>query len=198
MNRRELMTAVLAAAAASVTPRGLVRRGTAAADSYGQLLDDKADTDKRAFASEAKRIYERHFAQTHDTVTALQRKYAQPVFGAMRVWDLVEKLALCIDVSDEHLGCTNQLIHVQQVVEGMERDGIQDTDFFLAALTHDLGKVLLLAGEAPENVMCATRPIGEYDPGVGLDRVVFQWNHDEFIYSRLRDRLPEHVPWLVR
>jgi len=198
MKRRELITAAMAAAAASTVPVRLARRSAVAADSYGPVLDAKADADKRDFASAAKHVYERHFAQSQATVEALRRKYAQPVFGPLRVWDLLEKLALCVDVTDEHLGCTNQLIHVQQVVEGMERDGVQDMDMFLAALTHDLGKILLLTGEAPENVMCANRPIGEFDPGAGLDRVVFQWNHDEFIYSRLRDHLPEHVGWLVR
>jgi hypothetical protein len=150
------------------------------------------------FAREARAISERHRAQTHQTVAALRRKYEHAVLGRQRVWDLVEKLALCIDPTDGELHCTSQLVHVQQVVAGMERDGVSDPDMLIAAITHDLGKVLLLTGEAPENVVGMNAPIGRYPRGVGLDNVVFQWNHDEFIYSRLKDYLPDHVAWLLR
>jgi hypothetical protein len=68
----------------------------------------------------------------------------------------------------------------------------------LAALVHDLGKVLLLTDEAPENVVCMNRPVRVCRPGEGLDNCVFQWNHDEFAYSRLKDHLPDGLAWLVR
>ena len=68
----------------------------------------------------------------------------------------------------------------------------------VAAITHDLGKLLLLTGEAPENVVCMNEPIGNYPPGVGLDNCVFQWNHDEFIYTRLKEYIPEPIAWLLR
>jgi hypothetical protein len=152
----------------------------------------------REFVREARAVNERHWAQTHDTVAALKRKYERPVLGRQRVWDLVERLALCVDPTDGELFCASQLVHVQQVVAGMERDGVSDPDLLVAAITHDLGKVLLLAGEAPENVVGMNAPIGPYPPGAGLDNVVFQWNHDEFIYSRLKDHVPDHLAWLLR
>jgi hypothetical protein len=150
------------------------------------------------FAREAQAITERHWAQTRETVAALRRKYEAPVLGRQRVWDLVDRLAFCVDPTDGELHCTSQLVHVQQVVAGMERDGVSDPDLLLTAIVHDLGKVLLLTGEAPENVVGMNAPIGHHPRGAGLDNVVLQWNHDEFIHSRLKDHLPDHVAWLLR
>jgi hypothetical protein len=152
----------------------------------------------REFAREARQISERHWKQTHGTVAALKRKYETAVFGRQRIWDLVEKLALCVDPTDGALYGASQLVHVRQVVAAMERDGVSDPDLFLAAITHDLGKVLLLGVEAPENVVGMNAPIGDYPDAVGLDNVTFQWNHDEFVYSRLKDYLPDHLAWLLR
>jgi hypothetical protein len=152
----------------------------------------------RQFVQEAGAVTERHWAQTRETVAALRRKHERAVLGRRRMWDLVERLALCVDPTDTRLCCASQLVHVQQVVAGMERDGVDDPDLLVAAITHDLGKILLLAGEAPEHVVGTNAPIGRYARGAGLDTVVFQWNHDEFIYSRLRDHVPDHVAWLLR
>jgi predicted HD phosphohydrolase len=153
---------------------------------------------REAFDREAARIYERHWRQTKETVAELKRKYDRPIFGRVAIWDVVQKLAFCVDRTDRTLYCATQLTHVEQILTGMEEDGIVDEDMILAALTHDLGKVLLTVGEADENVVCANRPIGDYATGVGLDHVIFQWNHDEFIYSRLKDYVPDHVAWLLR
>jgi inositol oxygenase len=142
--------------------------------------------------------YERHLDQTKEMGTALEKKYEKPVFGRVRVWDLMERLAQCIDPSDSTLYCVSQLVHALQVVDGMERDGIQDKDFLITGLIHDLGKILLLTGEAPENVVCINTPIGHYEKGVGLANCVFRWNHDQFIYSRFKDCVPDHIAWLLR
>jgi len=150
------------------------------------------------YREHASRILARHAAQTVEDVAALHKKYAAPVFGKVGVWSLVEKLAYCIDPSDERLFCTSQLVHVLQMLEEMEADGVASEEFVLAALVHDLGKVLLLIGEAPENVVGMNDPIGTYEPGIGLDNCVLQWSHDEFAYARLKDHVPEGVAWLVR
>jgi predicted HD phosphohydrolase len=89
-------------------------------------------------------------------------------------------------------------VHVLQILEAMERDGVATRELVLAALLHDLGKVLLLTAEAPEHVVCMNEPIGEYARGIGLDNCVIQWNHDEFAYTRLRDHLPDGIAWLIR
>lgn len=152
----------------------------------------------REFKKTASEIWARHRAQTRETVAGLKRRYEGAVFGRVRVWDMVEKLALCVDPTDTTLYCTSQFIHVQQVVAAMERDGVQDRDLYIAAFTHDLGKVMLLGNEAPENVVCQQAPIGGDHEGIGLDNVVFQFGHPEIIYTRLKDHVPDHIAWLVR
>lgn len=150
------------------------------------------------FRREAEGILARHRAQTAETVAALKAKYENAVFGRVRVWDLVEKLALCIDPSDMRLFGGSQFLHFQQILAGMEANGVTDPDMLLLAIVHDLGKVLLLAHELPEHVVCTTRHIGSPEPGCGLDDVVFQFGHGEFVYSRLRGHVPDHVAWTAR
>ena len=152
----------------------------------------------KEFKTTARAIWARHKAQTREVVAGLKRKYEAAVFGRVRVWDMIEKLALCVDPTDTSLYCTSQFIHVQQVVAAMERDGVQDRDLYIAAFTHDLGKVMLLASEAPEHVVCRSAPVGGDREGIGLDNVVFQFCHPEIIYTRLKDHVPDHLAWLVR
>ena len=197
-SRRELIKTT--ALTALTTSAGILigRQGGASAGYSTDLGAPQFVQGRSSFDLEAHAIYERHWKQTKETVAELKRKYDRPLFGRLPIWDVVQKLAFCVDRTDRTLYCATQLIHVEQILTGMESDGITDEDMFLAALTHDLGKVLLLVGETPENVVCANCPIGEYPPGVGLDHVIFQWNHDEFIYSRLKDYVPDPVGWLLR
>ena len=154
--------------------------------------------DRERFEEEAAAIYARHRAQTREMVTALRRRYQRPIFGRVEIGTLLERLARCVDPTDGRLGGVSQHLHVLQVLAAMETDGVTDPDMLLTALLHDVGKVLLLVGEAPENVVCFNEPIGEHEPGIGLDRCVIQWNHDEFAYSRLKDHVPDAVAWLIR
>jgi hypothetical protein len=152
----------------------------------------------REFKETARAIWARHNAQTREVVERLKRKYEDAVFGRVRVWDMVEKLALCVDATDTSLYCTSQFIHVQQMVAAMEREGVTDRDLYIAAFTHDLGKVMLLANEAPEYVLCTPARLGDDRGAVGLDNVLFQFGHWEIIYTRLKDHVPEHLAWLLR
>jgi hypothetical protein len=151
-----------------------------------------------AYRRRAAAIIDRHNAQTVETVAALRQKYGAPVFGRVNVWSLIGMLARCIDPSDCSLFGVSQHMHVLQILEAAEADGVATDEFVLAALVHDLGKVLLLTGESPEHVVGFNRPIGTYEPRIGLDNCVLQWNHDEFAYSRLKDHLPDGIAWLVR
>ena len=152
----------------------------------------------RPFDVNARRITELQRRQTAEDVSALKKKYEGEVLGRFRVWDLLQKLSLCIDPTDTTLLCTSQHMHVCQILAGLERDGELDESMLMAALLHDLGKVAMLASEAPENVVCFTRPVEEQEEGVGLDNIVFQFGHDEIAYSRFKDEVPEHIAWMLR
>lgn len=152
----------------------------------------------QAFEAEASRIIDRHQRQTVADVEALRARYAAPILGDVLVWDLIRALADVHDATDTRLGSTSQLTHTLNVAAAMDRDGVDDEDLLVAALIHDTGKLLLSVGEAPENVVCMNEPIGDYAPGAGLDNCVFQWNHDEFAWSRFREHVPAHLAWLVR
>ena len=151
-----------------------------------------------AFRREAARIDDARARQTADDVTALKARYENAVFGKVRIWDLIERLALCIDQSDRRLFCGSQFVHAQQVFAAMQANGVDDPDMLLLALVHDLGKVLLLASAAPEEVVGVTRRIVDGEPGAGLDRAVYQFGHGEFLYSRVAGLVPDHVAWVVR
>lgn len=144
------------------------------------------------------KIAERQRRQTKETVLALKKKYEGEVLGKFRVWDLIQRLALCIDPTDTTLLCTSQYMHVCQIIASMEEDGKLDETMLMTALLHDLGKVAMLAGEAPEHVVCFVEPVEALEPGGGLDKVIFQFGHDEIAYSRFKDHVPEHIAWMVR
>jgi hypothetical protein len=151
-----------------------------------------------SFQREASAIIAQRDRQTADTVSALKKRYENPVFGRVHVWDLVEKLALCIDASDLRLFCASQFVHLQQIFAAMERNGVDDPDMLLLAIIHDLGKVLLLAAAAPEDVVGVTRRIAGGSADAGLDQALFQFGHGEFLYSRIRGLVPDHVAWVAR
>lgn len=150
------------------------------------------------YGDEVDALHEARNRQTEATIRELREKYARPVFGTVDTWELVRRLASCVDPSDPHLGCASQEVHVLQVLEGMEREGVSDPDLLLVGLLHDIGKVLLLTDERPENIVGMVAPVGDTPPGVGLDHALLQWGHDEFGYSRLRDHVSPPVAWLIR
>ena len=203
MNRRNLLTLGIASGATGAAGLGLGYRYHGALrhiqdELLGREKKPPAKTPRAKFQEQSRAIKERHRRQTKQDVQTLKTKYEGAVLGKFRVWDLIEKLALCVDPTDELLRCTSQYMHVCQVIAGMERDGELDDAMLLTALLHDLGKVAMLAGEAPENVVCFIEPVEALEPASGLDKVVFQFGHDEIAYSRLKDHVPEHIAWLIR
>src|SRR5665213_3533309 len=127
------------------------------------------------YAVRANAIEALHDAQTVDDVMRLRDKYATPVFGSVSPWSLVEMLGQCIDPSDQRLYCASQQMHVLQIIDAMEAENAATPQMLLVALVHDLGKVLLLTDEAPQNIVCMNRPLQASAPGCGLDNCVFHW-----------------------
>jgi predicted HD phosphohydrolase len=153
---------------------------------------------RASFAADVSPILERHRQQTASTIAGLRKRYAEPLFGEVRVWDLVERLGSCVDPTDERLYCASQQMHVRQMLEEMEADGFATPEMILVALIHDLGKLLLLTDEDPANIVCMNTAVGEHPDGAGLDNCLIQWNHDEFAFERLKDLIPDELAWLIR
>ena len=153
-------------------------------------------------------IYRMHNNQTASTVSHMIHKWKPVIFGKIAVWDLLKLLHFTIDHTDRYLMYTSQLIHLLQVYNGIKAAAAADDKFLLsddlflehmllAALIHDMGKILTLLGESDENVDCMNRVIS-YGKG-GLDGLKFQWNHDEYGYEKLRNyNLPNRVMDLVK
>ena len=120
------------------------------------------------------------------------------MLGRVETWSLVERLAACVDPTDIALGATSQQGHVLQVLEAMERDGVQDQDLRIAALVHDLGKLLLLTGEAPENVVCFNDPIGAWARVSGSRTASCSGTTTSSATRGSRSIVSEPVAWLVR
>lgn len=151
-----------------------------------------------AFRIEAARIEAARARQTADDVRTLKKRYETQVLGRVRMADLVERLALCIDPSDRRLFCGSQLLHAHQVYAAMQANGVDDPDMLLLGLIHDLGKILLLEHAAPEDVVGVTARIAGGEPGAGLDSAIYQFGHAEFLHSRIVGLVPEHVAWVTR
>jgi hypothetical protein len=183
-----------------MTPMTVGRGASSVASEWARRTElRRSDAEDQAgFVARATPILERHNAQDAELVESLRRKYAKPILGKVRVWDLIERLGSCVDPTDQRLFCASQQVHVLQILEAMETDGTATPDMVLVALIHDLGKVLLTLGEDPANVVCMTRAVGGGTDGVGLDHTLLQWNHDEFAYERLRDHVPDDLAWLIR
>lgn len=153
--------------------------------------------EQTAFAASAAAILARRSRQTVDDGARLRARYQAPVFGPVGVWELAGRLAACVDPTDSALGGTSQLVHTLQLLEGLEADGVSEPAMYAAAVIHDLGKLALLAGEAPEHVMGPSSLVAPGPVGGGLDRCLFQWGHAELAYLRFRDQVPDQVSWLV-
>lgn len=201
LSRRTLIAGAVGVAAGSAAGLALgYRLRTELRDLKLRLLASPQALPPEAgrFRQDAAAIEARHASQTVETVAELKRRYEAPTFGRTSVWELVEKLARCIDPTDKRLFCASQAVHWQQVVAAMEANGVDDPDMLLLGVIHDLGKVLLLQGEAPENVVCGTELVAAGPEGAGLDQAVFQFGHGEYLYSRIVDQVPEHVAFVAR
>ncbi|CAE8595787.1 unnamed protein product [Polarella glacialis] len=156
--------------------------------------------------------YERHLRQTVATRQELHERWANRVLlGEVKVIDLLQLLHFTVDHTDTELLYTSQLIHSLQVYEMVTSYDLPSpdlqykNDLQIAALVHDLGKLLSLFGEADRNVDCMNTVIDYDDPGgasaqgLGIGHLAIQWNHDEYAYQKLRhSKLPPRVLAAVR
>lgn len=154
---------------------------------------------KDSFDNNAKLIHFRHRSQTPEDVKRLNEKYHSKLIfcDPIDIWSAIEKLSMVSDPTDKELYSVSQWVHTLQVIEGMENDGIDDEELFLAAWLHDVGKLLLLTDEDPANVVCDNFVISGIHKS-GLNNCYLNWNHDEWAYMKLKDYVPDNVAWLIR
>jgi hypothetical protein len=154
---------------------------------------------KNKFEKIAKEIHEKHKKQTVDDVNILNEKYKKNnIFDKpIETWLAIEKLAQVSDPTDKQLYTVSQWVHTLQVIEGMENDKVKDEMMYVSGWLHDLGKLLLITNEDPANIVCDNYVI-HGQKNIGLNNCVLNWNHDEFIYLKLKDIIPKDYLWLIR
>lgn len=170
------------------------------------------------------RLYDtQHSTMTVAKVKELRGKWLPLRHGEHTVWEVLELLDTLVDESDPDVDFPNS-IHNLQAAEAA-RKAYPDRDWLcLAALLHDLGKVMSVWGEEQCYVVgdtfpvgCAfdtkrivhpdafavnpdlqdpryNTPLGIYEEGCGLDKLLMAWGHDEYMHEVLRGNgcsLPE-------
>uniref|UniRef100_A0A5F8G571 Inositol oxygenase n=1 Tax=Monodelphis domestica TaxID=13616 RepID=A0A5F8G571_MONDO len=165
------------------------------------------------------RVYNTYkLMHTYQTVDFVRRKHVE--FGGfsykkMTVMEAVDLLDELVDESDPDVDFPNSF-HAFQTAEGI-RKAHPDKDWFhLVGLLHDLGKILVLAGEPQWAVVGDTFPVGcrpqksvvfgdstfqdnpdakdprycteygMYEPHCGLEKVLMSWGHDEYMYQMMK------------
>ena len=166
-----------------------------------------------------------HAGQTRDFVLAKKRQYGSRDRRRMGIWEALEYLNTLVDDSDPDTDLS-QIEHSLQAAEAIRRDG-HPRWMILAGLIHDLGKILCLWGEPQWAVVGDTFPVGcawsdrivfpeffaanpdsrvpqyqtrlgVYEEGCGLDRVDLSWGHDQYLYSVVKDYLPDEALYMIR
>jgi inositol oxygenase len=169
--------------------------------------------------------YLNHTQQTLDFVLQKKQTFLGTTRLTMSVWDALEYLNTLVDDSDPDLQLP-QIVHCLQTAEAMRRDN-QPRWFILTGLIHDLGKILCLFGEPQWAVVGDTFPVGcafsptniyfdffkdnpdfqipayqtkygIYTRHCGLDNVHMSWGHDEYLYHRVKNYLPEQAAYIIR
>ncbi|XP_022148170.1 inositol oxygenase 4-like [Momordica charantia] len=103
-----------------------------------------------------------HINQTYDYVKKMRKEYGQVNRVEMSIWECCELLNDVVDESDPDLD-EPQIQHLLQSAEAIRKDYPNEDWLHLAALIHDLGKVLLLPsfGGLPQwAVVGDTYPLG--------------------------------------
>ena len=166
-----------------------------------------------------------HTHQTRDFVLGKKREFGSHDRSEMTIWEALDFLNTLVDDSDPDTDLS-QIEHNLQTAEAIRRDG-HPRWMQLTGLIHDLGKILCIWGEPQWAVVGDTFPVGcawspsivfhdyfrnnpdanvpeyqtesgVYEPGCGLDRVDMSWGHDEYLYSVLKNKLPEPALYMIR
>lgn len=166
-----------------------------------------------------------HTYQTLAFVLSKKNEYAPLDKLRMGIWDAMNELDTIIDDSDPDLSLP-QSVHALQTAEKLRQDGHPGW-LILTGLIHDLGKVLILFGEPQWAVVGDTFPVGcaysdnvifthyfahnsdiknallqthygIYAPNCGLANVHMSWGHDEYLYSVVKNYLPEQALYIIR
>lgn len=166
-----------------------------------------------------------HTYQTLDFVLTQKNKYRNLNKLRMGIWDAMATLDNIIDDSDPDLSLP-QSVHAFQTAERLRKDG-HPRWLILTGLIHDLGKVLILFDEPQWAVVGDTFPVGcAYSPELiftpyfaynsdiqnttlqtqygiysrncGLSNVHMSWGHDEYLYTVVKDYLPEQALYIIR
>jgi len=166
-----------------------------------------------------------HRFQTYDFVLEKKREFLRFGRRRMGIFEALDYLNTLVDDSDPDIELS-QLQHLLQTSEAIRAAGHPDW-FVLTGLVHDLGKVLCLFGEPQWAVVGDTFPVGclfsdrivyseffadnpdavdaryhsrlgVYNEGCGLRNVALSWGHDEYMYHRMKDYLPEPALYMIR
>jgi inositol oxygenase len=166
-----------------------------------------------------------HRHQTYDFVLAKRRDFLRFNRRTMSILEALDFLDTLVDDSDPDIELS-QLQHLLQTSEAIRAAGHPDW-FVLVGLVHDLGKVLCLFGEPQWAVVgdtfpvgCAfsdrivyseffaenpdasdsrfNTPLGVYRENCGLRNIQISWGHDEYMYQRMKDFLPEPALYMIR
>jgi len=168
---------------------------------------------------------ENHRFQTYEFVLEKKRDFLRFNRREMSIYEALAYLNTLVDDSDPDINLT-QINHLLQTSEAIRAAGHPDW-FVLTGLLHDLGKVLCLFGEPQWAVVGDTFPVGcgysprivypeffadnpdaadprfqsrcgVYEEGCGLRNVHLSWGHDEYLYQRMKDYLPEPALYMIR
>jgi inositol oxygenase len=166
-----------------------------------------------------------HTQQTLDFVLRKKAEYGKFDKAEMGIWEAFEYLNTLVDDSDPDIDLS-QVDHALQTAEAIRQDG-HPRWFILTGFIHDLGKVLCLFGEPQWAVVGDTFPVGcaysdrivyadlfqdnpdyqnpvyqtaagIYEEGCGFGAVHLSWGHDEYLYSVVKDYLPQEALWMIR
>jgi inositol oxygenase len=166
-----------------------------------------------------------HTYQTYDFVMDKKANFLQFNKKEMPLWNAFDFLNQLVDDSDPDTDL-DQFQHLLQTSEAIRRDGHPEW-MVLVGLFHDMGKVLCLFDEPQWAVVGDTFPVGcaysdkivyseffknnpdynnevyqtkygVYEPNCGLRNVHMSWGHDEYVYSMMKDYLPEPALYMLR